>query len=204
MDRFSELISKGTSNFNYTTVAPSMPEQCPVCRSYNNIFSIATDTHMSCLDDGRKVITGHMVSITKDFDKFIWSCQYAGVNFHTAGCCSFADWMSKHGLKGHYETLNNDTCYVLEKGEFNDDYVINNDKQITSFTTESSIIPQPIRLLTKDNTTDSFNECIKSSYTATAKAMNESRYIYGNNWQVVNLSDDTHIVGVVNGKSYKI
>ena len=204
MNRFSELISQGVAAFNHTPVAPSIPIPCPICRSYNNIFSIATDTHMSCLDNGKKIITGHMVGDTKKFDQFVWASRFAGVDFHTAGYLSFADWMGKHGLVGHYETINGDNCYILEEGDFDDRYVIPKPTRTISFTTENSLIPQPGRLLTKDNSFDSIKECIKHTYTETAQAMNESKYVYGDKWQVVNLSDNTHIVGIVNGVAYKI
>lgn len=207
MDRFSELVAKGVAAFNYTPIAPSIPEQCPICRSYNNIFSIATDTHMSCLDDGTKIITGHIISDKKKFDSFIYSCQYMGVNFHNAGVCSFADWMMKMGLKGAYSIVNNDAVYILKSIENNEDddqgTLMKSPDAMMSFTTDESSIPQAGRFITKDNNNDSIRECIKSTYEETAQAMNESRYIHGNQWCVAELSDGPHIVGIVNGKSIK-
>lgn len=207
MDRFSELISRGVASFNYKPTNSSIADDCPLCRSYNNIFSIATDTHMSCIDGDMKIITGHIVSDKVKFDKFIWACQYGGVNFNTTGYISFADWMNKVGLVGRYDFYNGDSVYILEPHRTTKNTqpeLGEPDNVITSFTTEDSTIPQPIRLLTKDNNVDSFKECVKNTLEETATAMNESRYIYGDSWMVTNFSDGPHIIGVVNNKYYKL
>ena len=83
-DKFSELIDKGVASFNYVPLTGNVPEQDPVCRAYNNIFSIPTDTHMSCLEDGRRVITGHMIK-TDDWNKFINSTCWGAVCFISTG-----------------------------------------------------------------------------------------------------------------------
>lgn len=205
MDRFSELISKGVAKFEYTPIANSIPEQCHVCRSYNNIFSIATDTHMSCLGD-KKVITGHGVRDTEKFDKFIWSHQFMGVNFITAGVYSFADWMTKYGLTGHYDILNGDYVYILEPGAFDEEPVeddIPSTMSFTTVTTDESSIPMSSKYLTTDINDDSIKECIKDTYSETVKSLNESRFVRGNSWKVVNLHEGKHIVGEVSGKIYK-
>lgn len=204
MDRFSELISKGVASFNYKPTCSSVPNDCPLCRSYNNIFSIATDTHMSYIDDDMKIITGHIVSDKDKFDKFIWACQYGGVNFNTTGYISFADWMNKVGLVGRYDLYNGDAAYILEPRHGVEDIPVEPNKVFTSFTTEDSTIPQPIRLLAKDNNIDSFKECVKSTLEETATSMNENRYIYGDSWMVTNFSDGPHIIGIVNNKYYKL
>ena len=113
-DRFSELIAKGVAEFRYTPIAPSIPEQDPICRSYNNIFSIASDTHMSCLGDGRRVITGHKIGIKKDWDLFVDSCFWGAVDFRTSGYYCVNDFLYKNGLVGHYDVINNDNVYVVE------------------------------------------------------------------------------------------
>ena len=113
-DRFSELIEKGVAEFHYTPIAPSIPEQDPICRSYNNIFSIPSDTHMSCLEDGRRVITGHKIGIKKDWDLFVNSCFWGAVDFRTTGYYCVNDFLYKNGLEGHYDVINNDNVYIVE------------------------------------------------------------------------------------------
>ena len=39
-DKFSEMIAAGVARFDYTNIAHPMGETDPVCRAYNNIFSI--------------------------------------------------------------------------------------------------------------------------------------------------------------------
>ena len=77
-DKFSELIKQGVAEFNYTPISKNVPEADPICRMYNNIFSIPTDTHMSITDNGDRVITGHMIN-TANWENFCSSCF----------CCSF-------------------------------------------------------------------------------------------------------------------
>ena len=113
-DRFSELIEKGVAEFRYTPIAPSIPEQDPICRSYNNIFSIPSDTHMSCLGDGRRVITGHKIGIKKDWNEFVNSCFWGAVDFRTSGYYSVNEFLYKNGLAGHYDVINNDNVYIVE------------------------------------------------------------------------------------------
>ena len=48
------------------------------------------------------------------------------------------------------------------------------------------------------------DECVKDNIYDTAKAMNESRYVKGNNWHVAHLSSGAHIVGYMDNKTYII
>ena len=89
-DKFSELINQGVAKFEYTPTIGSIPEQDPVCRAYNNIFSIPSDTHMSCLPDGNRVITGHMINTPK-WESFVCSPFWGAVDFRTTGYWCLCD-----------------------------------------------------------------------------------------------------------------
>lgn len=208
MDRFSELVAKGVAAFNYTPTNNDNPS-CPVCREYNNIFSMATDTHMSCLDDGLKVITGHLISNKQKFDLFIWSCQFMGVDFRHSGANCFAKWMYKYGYKGEYSFMNGEAVYILSDAtttmgpEENPENLPKEPTPImVSYTTESNSIPVSTRFLSKRGDMNDIKECSKEDVFKTAQAMNEHRYIVGEQWGVAYLSDGPHIFGSVNGENY--
>lgn len=200
MDRFSELVAKGVAAFNYTPIA-SDSVSCPVCRSYNNIFSIATDTHMDCYGENGKIITGSLVGNYKMFDFFQWTSQFRGVNFTHSGVTSFADWMSKCGFQGHYEMVNHQPAYILTPIEEQPE---DNESNVASYVTSESRIPQSSRFLSKNSDYEDIAECIGSNPYETAKKLNESKYVYGKNWTVANLSEGTRIVGLINGKNYML
>ena len=75
MDKFSELIAQGVANFEYkpiTQSTPSNPLEDPdyeMIRMYNNLYSIATNTHMSRTEEGDIVVTGTLVKDKKYFDR---------------------------------------------------------------------------------------------------------------------------------------
>ena len=77
-NKFSDLIKDGVAPFKYTNLAQGTPCEDDLCRIYNNIFSIASDTHMSMLENGTRVITGHMIN-TPQWDNFI--CSFFAIFF---------------------------------------------------------------------------------------------------------------------------
>ena len=207
MDKFSELVAKGVAAFNYTPIANSTPEQCPICREYNNLYGAATDTHMSTLSDGRKVITGHIIADKNKFDRFMWSCQYMGVDFRSNGY-SFSSWINSKGLEGHYDVLNNDAVYILEPrkttgDEENKALADEAVPAMSAYTTSESIIPVNMRWLSRNSDIQDIKDCIKEGVYATVQALNESRNVHGNQYAVAYLSDGIHIVGNVNGHAIK-
>ena len=215
MDKFSQLIAKGVAAFHYTPIARAIPEQCPICRAYNNTFGAATDTHMSHLDDGRIVVTGHIISDPHKFDQFIYSSMYGGVNFRHSGYWSFGDFMIRYNLVGTYDVLNGDNVYILKpieerKGpeEGKEGACINacpdccSAVSTASFITSESTIPQNGRFLSRHGDYMEVAACANDNPFVMAKAMNESVNIYGNNWCVANLSDGTHIIGFFDNKTY--
>lgn len=179
---FSELIDQGIASFEYTPIAGKTPEQDPVCRAYNNIFSIPTDTHMSCIDDYTRVITGHMIA-TSDWSVFICSPNWGAVNFRTTGYWSLCDFLQKHGLRGEYGNFNGDNVYMITPiEEMHGSYVC----CPTYCVTTESQIPLYIATLTVDNNPVRVEECYKgkSNLYEVCEAMNDSIYVKGNNWVV--------------------
>ena len=180
-NKFTDLMNNPEFQFNYTPIIPSIPEQDLVCREYNNIFSIPSDTHMSMLRDNTRVITGHIIN-TPNWEKFICSPFWGAVKFSTSGYNSLAHFLNTHNLCGHMDILNGDVVYVLNDCEDCEDCKCC-DCPCTYCTTESQI-PQPIRQLTIDNNDFHINECFRNSENKNeaAQKMNESPYIKGSSW----------------------
>lgn len=112
-NKFTEMVAQGVAKFEYTPISPETTTSDPVCRTYNNIFALPTDTHMHLLNDGRRVITGHMVNSLKWGD-FLNMPMYANIDFRTTGYESFVDFMNKFGLCGKLDALNGDVVYIVE------------------------------------------------------------------------------------------
>lgn len=195
-DKFSELIKQGVAEFKYTNISKDIPEQDPVCRMYNNIFSIPSDTHMSCLEDGRRVITGHMIN-TNNWDKFLMSCCWGAVNFITSGTWSVYDFLYRHNLEGRIGTLNGDVVYFVtpipeekRKAQMNAQVVTN-----------ESNIPMPITTLTTTGDMMHIKECFDcDDVRETVRRMNESTRVKGNNW----VPTETGVAGLIGNKVYII
>lgn len=115
MDRFSELVAHGVNLFVHTPIAPEIPIACPVCRVYNNIYSMINNTHMSPLDNGAYVITGKAVADMEEFEKFLFCNVYKCVDIRRYG--SPNEFFARNQLKGHFDTLNGDMVYILEYDE---------------------------------------------------------------------------------------
>lgn len=116
-NRFTELVNAGIASHPYQEFLPKTPCTCPICRAYNNIFGIPTDTHMSALDDGSYVITGHIIN-TPDWQKFTTSVgNWKAVSFKPSGYEGFEDFITRQGLVVDTErcTLNGDCAVFLKK-----------------------------------------------------------------------------------------
>lgn len=195
-DIFSELIKQGVAEFKYTNISKDTPEQDPICRMYNNIFSIPSDTHMSCLEDGRRVITGHMIN-TDNWGKFIISCFWGAVNFRTAGTWSVCDFLYRYGLEGSMGTLNGDVVYFVTP--------IPKEKRLAQMSnqvvTSESNIPASIVTLTTTGDMMHIKECFDCDDVREAvRRMNESTRVKGNNW----VPTETGIAGLIGDKVYII
>lgn len=111
-NKFSELINAGVASFNYKPLAPEMPETDPICKTYNNIYSMALDTHMSIVD-GVRVITGHNIADEKKWNEFCYSHKWGEYDFTTAGVGSLQNYLYVTGFCTRVGKLNNDiVCFV--------------------------------------------------------------------------------------------
>jgi len=206
MNRFSELVANGVAAFNEQPLAKQTPELCPVCREYNNTFGAATDTHMSTREDGTKIITGSLISKKDQFNRFTWSGRFAGVDFCHSKVRSFCEWMQANGFKGKFDIVNNDNVYILSP--LSDEEKLNKCDCpcicMNSCCVGESLIPMSTKYLTIDGNPTNILECIKDTLDDTVKAMNESHFVIGNNWRVITINEEKHIIGDAYGKRYYI
>lgn len=116
-NKFTELVNAGVASRPYQEFLPKTSCSCPICRAYNNIFGMPTDTHMSALDDGTYVITGHMIC-TPDWEEFVTSYgNWKAVSFKSSGYEGFEDFLFKHNLEIDEDrcSLNGDCAVFLKK-----------------------------------------------------------------------------------------
>lgn len=113
-NKFSEWIDAGIAKFEYTPTLPEISQTDPVCTQYNNIFGMALDTHMSLLEDGRRIITGHNVA-TQKWRYFINCSQWGGMNFADAGYWSVNDFLGRFNLGGIESVVNGDIVWLVEE-----------------------------------------------------------------------------------------
>lgn len=188
-NKFTEWIEQGVAKFEYTHTNNSLPEDDFICRTYNNIYAIPTDTHMSCLDDGNRVITGHMID-TPQWELFCQNSIWKFVDFRDSGVGSLCQFLYNNGLQGSVQYLNNDVVYMVKPFE---------DKEMpytpVCYTSESKI-PQPISILSKNNNSLDIQECFTNSLVETLNNLNESVKVKGNEW----ISDGEKIIGIVGDK----
>ena len=201
MDKFSQLIKKGVAKFEYTPIAQEIPNQCPICRAYNNVYSLANDTHMAVLPDGRYVITGHAIRDKKNFDMFLYSSFWGWMNFNDSGlgapCCFF----STNKLTGHYDILNGDDVYILEPVPAPED--VKNCECLPCpdcVCCAGTAVPEKLAALTTDGDARHIQECFRQ--TDVVKALNEDLHVVGTNWMMVNLSTGKHVVSIGKNKTY--
>ena len=197
-DKFSELIDAGVASFTYKPVAGNIPEQDDICRMYNNIYSIPSDTHMSFID-GHRYITGHILKNQSKWTNFYMSCFWGGVDFsRTTG--SVAKFLTDNGLRLQQAYLNGDVAYeVIPITDSADQEMPAPAICPMCYTTTESQIPQPIDLLTVDHNSLKVKECFegtKDPYEI-AKKLNESMYIKGDNWTVF----ENKIIGTVSNSN---
>lgn len=196
-DKFSDLMAQGFASFNYTPVLKEIPEQDPICRMYNNVFSIPSDTHMSMLEDGTRIITGHMIANDLVWNKFVCSYCWFAVDFRHSGAWSLCDFLYKHGLCGQKTTLNGDVVYAIKPIESGNMPC----KCPSCATTSESNIPTPISFLTNSGNKLHILECFKGDNIQNViENMNNSVWVKGNQWVVF----ENQIVGLVGNKVYKL
>lgn len=111
--KFSELISQGVARFDYTPLVQETPCKDPICMEYNNIFGPAMDTHMSMLEDGTRVITGHRVADECEWANFVNSCKWNGIDFHDSGYYTLNEFLNRYNLTHSRGMLNGDVVICI-------------------------------------------------------------------------------------------
>lgn len=193
MDKFSELIKQGVAKFEYKPITGNITDMYPqdlesqMIRDYNNLYSIATNTHMGRTSDNRIVITGTLVKDTKYFDRFLCSSYYKNLTFNKCASCFFRD----YGFVGHYEILNNDNVYVLELLTEHPELAKYELCQDNCICPCEGGIPRNVRFISTSGNFEDVKECVTED---TAKSLNESKYIIGDNWILVGLSTGYHLM----------
>lgn len=199
-NKFTELIEQGVAAFNYTPIAPEMPEQDPICRMYNNIWSIPSDTHMHLdRETGIRYITGHMVGIQEQWNKFVSACHWGAVCFKGSGFWSLSNFLACNGLYGKLSVLNGDAVYEISPCDTENTACPYPDCPTCCITSESQI-PINSAVLTINGDRLKLVECFtgKSNIYDIAKAMNESIYVKGNDWTPV----DNKLMCPIGNKTY--
>lgn len=183
-DKFSELINQGVAAFTYTTHLPEVPEKDPICIIYNNIFSIATDTHMSVVQDGDdecRVIKGHIIANRDKWVEFVCSPSWGSVNFRNCGYYSVNDLLYQNGLEGNFGDLNGEVVYIIRPHQHDEDACDCKNPACCVYTTESKI-PQPLEILTNNGRKEHVLECLKGSMDEITENLNDSIWMKGENW----------------------
>ena len=119
-NRFKQMIEQGVAPAPYDSSKNVLPNETPetdyICRVYNNFWSVVTDTHMSMMEDGRRVITGSFVARTETghpdlhvLDRFLSTPRWGACEFP----CSFVTIMIQNRLILSYENINGAECAVL-------------------------------------------------------------------------------------------
>lgn len=186
-------MNSGEYAFKRTDIAHELPCNDLIARGYNNIFSIPTDTHMALLDDGRRVITGHMVG-TYHWNDFKISTFWGGIDFRPTGYNSVEDYLYKNGLEGKLDVLNNEPVYIVTvRKDANGEKI--EDKPGHFVTTESKR-QMPLSMLSVNGDENDVLDCLRGTLDEAVKEMNESETVKGTEWIV----SENNIVGVVNDK----
>lgn len=194
-NKFTDLIKSGVASFNYVPLAGETPEHDPVCRAYNNIFSIPTDTHMSCIDGDTRVITGHMIA-TENWGAFMNSCHWGAVEFKTSGFWCLADFLYLHNLEGQISNLNGDIVFLVTPRVKSEENI----PAPKSVTANESQIPLPLTSITNSGNIHHVLECFGHNIDEVVKKLNESTWIKGSNW----VPTESGIVGIIGDTIYKM
>lgn len=175
--KFSELVKFGVASRHYDDIAPDTAGSCNICRAYNNLWGVLTDTHMSCFPDGRRIITGTLISNQEKWNNLLYYCTWGGVRFATSGWTSLSEFFYAFDLEPKLVELNGQPAIELIDCEDCDcpcDCV-----QCASYTTTESRIPQPIDKL------GNVKECLKcGSLKGIIEALNRSDEVVGEHWHM--------------------
>lgn len=101
---------------SYTNIFPSTPQQCSIVRTYNNIFGIANDTHMSVNDEGEFILTGSFLSDEEKTNMFFNGKSYGGIDFKINNTSiSPYEFFQLYNIEPIRGVVNNDIVYMFIK-----------------------------------------------------------------------------------------
>jgi hypothetical protein len=181
-NRFTEWINSGIASFKHIDTKQNIDD---FCRMYNNVFGLATDTHMALSEDGKYIITGHIIDTPK-WDLFLYSPIWGNVKFGDAirrNCWTPCQFFSENGYCGAKEIINGDWVYTLClcSGECQDTPC--QPKCPTYHYTSESKQPKYIQNISLNNSKLDVLECFKAKdLNEVAFKLNESLNIKGDNW----------------------
>jgi hypothetical protein len=161
---------------------------------YNNIFSIATDTHMSIAEDGSRIITGSLIKKNDWEDRYLHARNVGGYVF-PKDYWSISCFLSKYGLCGVKETFNGDIVYKLTDCPQD---AFNAICPSCCHVPESNI-PERLSAITTQGSDAFVQECFKraSNVYEVVENLNNSAFIKGE-WILYNES----IIGNIGNKVY--
>lgn len=113
-DKFSELINKGVASFQERPVGSPTPTLDPMVKTYNNLWGLLTDTHMSAVEDGY-IITGTFVK-SRYWDGFKYCSYYGNTNIKLgSGYCNLESMVYSNGYEMKPDIYNGDYVIRLTK-----------------------------------------------------------------------------------------
>lgn len=193
-NKFTELVAQGVAEFSHTPIASDVPQQSQLCRDYNNIWGIITDTHMSMVE-GRPVITGTFVSDERKWMNLHYQDHWGGVQFYTTGYCSLSDFLYKHGLIPNRIVLNGQPAIELIENPIKQEKCPCADVCCGSYCTTESAFPQRIEHIMN---VQALQDCLsKPTLNECVLAMNESYQIPGTHWHIF----ENNIVGRIGNQN---
>ncbi len=173
-NKFSELVAAGVAPFRHEPIAAETPQCDPICHTYNNVWGVITDTHMSYVD-GKYIITGTLLADVKKWTELKYSPFWGGVRFDTTGYSTLSEFLWRAGFDTQVRTINGQTAAELIPC---DDCACAG-IACTAYTTHESKFPQPVSRL--GNVYECFNV---GSLNEAVKKMNSSSQVEGNHWHV--------------------
>lgn len=197
MKTFQDLIKAGIAPSRYDTkLMGQTTDTDPLVRTYNNIWGIISDTHMSRLEDGRYVITGSMVSDQRKFSTFLYAERWGGYNFGNSSLKTLSDsylslcsLINRNNCVGSFEKINGDNVYVLTP--LSDEQQSEKSKCSASIQCDGccigcseSVFPIKMSQITSNEKTLASILEANDSLLDKVNKLNESEDIDGKNWSV--------------------
>ena len=178
-NKFSELVANNVAPFHHEPIAPELPGYAndPISRLYNIYWGAATDTHMSTTQDGRRIITGHLVQDPCKWANLMFCTYWGGINWCQSGYCTLGEFLHFHGLEPQLSICNGDQCIELIP-------VYAGPAQFAvpaAVTTTESKIPQPIKVM---GDVVEIQEAFENAHSAKELVdnLNNNKWIAGDKW----------------------